>query len=433
MRKRPLTLQAYRALMSAAAPAAPLLLAWRTRHGKEDPARRGERFGRSSIKRPGGPLAWFHAASVGETNAVLPLIVSLRKQRPDIAVLLTTGTVTSAHLAAARMPKDIIHQYVPLDSPPFARRFLDHWRPDIAIFAESEIWPTLIEETSRRGIALILVNGRMSERSFNRWRSRPGAARALFGRFDLVLAQNDKYAERFSRLGAPTASAVGNLKIDAPAPPADSKLLQALKKGTAGRPLFLAASTHPGEEKIIAEVHTRLAKSHPGLLTIIGPRHPHRGGDIAEIIRSAGLRPALRSAKDALNGGADIYIADTIGELGLFYALAPVAFIGGSLVQHGGQNPVEAVKHRTVVLSGPHVRNFDDAFEALRRAGACEEIGSADELAERTDALLRDAKAREEMLKRGEKAVASMSGALEKSLKALSRRLPETQGTRRGP
>ncbi len=433
MGNRPLTLQAYRALMAAAAPAAPLLLAWRERRGKEDPARRSERLGWSSIKRPGGPLVWFHAASVGETNAVLPLIAALKEQRHDVSVLLTTGTVTSARFAKARMPRDIIHQYVPLDSPPFARRFLDHWKPDIAIFAESEIWPTLIEETAGRGVALVLVNARMSERSFNRWQRRPGAARALLGRFDLVLAQNERYAERFSKLGAPAATPVGNLKIDAPAPPADTKLLQDLKKGTAGRPLFLAASTHPGEETIITQVHARLAKSHPGLLTIIGPRHPHRGADIAEIVRSAGLRPALRSSKEALNGRADIYIADTIGELGLFYALAPVAFIGGSLVRHGGQNPIEAVKHRTVVLSGPYVKNFDDAFKALKRAGGCEEIGSADELAERIDVLLSDAEARERMLKRGEKVVASMSGALEKSLTALSSLLPRPRGTKRGP
>ena len=432
MGKRPLTLQAYRTLMTAAAPVAPLLLAWRARHGKEDLSRRNERLGRPAMERPAGPLIWFHAASVGETNAVLPLIVAMRDQRPDIAILLTTGTVTSARLATVRMPADVIHQYVPLDSPPFASHFLDHWRPEIAIFAESEIWPSLIEATARRDIALLLVNARLSERSFNRWRRRPGAARALFGRFDHVLAQNDTYAERFAQLGAPMVTAVGNLKIDAPPPPADETLLSALKKGTAGRPLFLAASTHPGEEQIITEVHGRLAKSHPGLLTIIGPRHPHRGHEIAKIVRSAGLRPALRSAKDSLNGSADIYIADTIGELGLFYALAPVAFIGGSLVHHGGQNPIEAVKHGTAILSGPHVKNFDDAFDVLKRAGGCEEISSAAELAERTDALMRDTSARKQMLKQGEAAVSSMSGALNKSFEALSDLLPQSQGTKRG-
>ncbi len=424
----PLTLRAYRAAMVAATPAAPLFLRWRERRGKEDPDRRRERLGRTAVARPSGALVWFHAASVGETSAVLPLIEALGRFRPDIRVLLTTGTVTSARFAQGRIGEQVIHQYVPLDTPDFASRFLDHWRPDTAIFAESEIWPSLIDETKRRGIPLVLVNGRVSDRSFGRWRRRPKTAAALFALFDLILAQNEKFAERFIALGAPAAVATGNLKMDAPAPAAGRNELAKLKKDIAGRPLFLAASTHPGEDRIITKVHARLAKKHAGLLTIIAPRHPHRGAEVAALAKSAGLRTARRSNSDNLNGSTEIYVADTIGELGLFYALAPIAFIGGSLVPHGGQNPVEAIQHGAVVLSGPNVGNFDDAYKALRASGGLADTRNADELTEAADRLLRDARARKQMQRGGRTALSSMSGALMKTLDALGDHLPPRRG-----
>lgn len=421
---RPLTLSAYRAAMTAMAPAAPLFLSWRERAGKEDPERRGERLGRTTMPRPAGNIAWFHAASVGETSAVLPLIEALEEFRPDIQVLLTTGTVTSARFAAARIGKRAIHQYVPLDTPEFARHFVSHWRPDIAIFAESEIWPSLIDETKRRGTPLVLVNGRVSDRSFGRWSRRPKTAAALFGVFDLILAQNDLFAERFIALGAPDTVTTGNLKMDAPPPVAGKEELVRLRKQTAGRPLFLAASTHPGEDKIIAEVHRRLTSKHGGLLTIIAPRHPHRGAEVETLAQSAGLRTARRSSGEKFNGSTDIYVADTIGELGLFYALAPVAFIGGSLVPHGGQNPVEAVQHDAVVLSGPNVGNFKDAYQALRASGGLAAANDAEELAAAADRLLGDEKARKLMLEGGRKAVSSLRGALERTLERLGDHLP---------
>lgn len=421
---RPLTLSAYRAVMAAMTPAAPLFLSWRERAGKEDPKRRSERLGRAAMPRPAGTIAWFHAASVGETSSVLPLIEALAEFRPDIQVLLTTGTVTSARFAAARIGKQVIHQYVPLDTPDFARRFVDHWQPDIAIFAESEIWPSLIDETKHRGIPLVLVNGRVSDRSYGRWRRRPKTAAALFGVFDLILAQNDLFAERFIALGAPDAVTTGNLKMDAPPPVAGKEELAQLKRQTAGRPLFLAASTHPGEDKIIAAVHSQLAAKHAGLLTIIAPRHPHRGADVESLAQSAGLQTARRSNGEKFNGTTDIYVADTIGELGLFYALAPIAFIGGSLVPHGGQNPVEAVQHDAVVLSGPNVGNFSDAYQALRASGGLAAADNAEELAAAADRLLGDAKARKQMLEGGRKAVSSLSGALERTLERLGDHLP---------
>ncbi len=278
-----LTLRAYRALMWLAAPIAPLMLAWRTRRGKEEAPRRLERYGEAGMPRPQGFLAWFHAASVGETNAVLPVIDALAAEHRDVRVLLTTGTVTSAKLARARLPKTAIHQYVPLDHQDYVQRFLSHWRPDLAVFVESEIWPNLLLETKAKEVPIVLVNGRMSASSFRRWRARPGLSRPLFSAFDLVLAQNDRLAQRFTALGAPSALSVGNLKADAPPPPVDLAGHKHLASAFTGRTVWLAASTHPGEDDMAALAHRAIKQERPDLLTVIVPRHPDRGPLIAKL------------------------------------------------------------------------------------------------------------------------------------------------------
>ena len=284
-----LTLRAYRALMRLAAPIAPLMLAWRTRRGKEEAPRRLERYGEAGMPRPPGFLAWFHAASVGETNAVLPVIDAIAAEHRDVRVLLTTGTVTSAKLARARLPKGAIHQYVPLDHQDFVQRFLSHWRPDLAVFVESEIWPNLLLETKAKEVPIVLVNGRMSASSFRRWRARPGLSRPLFSAFDLVLAQNDRLAQRFTALGAPSALSVGNLKADAPPPPVDLAGHKRLASAFSGRTVWLAASTHPGEDDMAALAHRAIKAERPDLLTVIVPRHPDRGPLIAKLLSGAGF------------------------------------------------------------------------------------------------------------------------------------------------
>lgn len=405
-------------------PVAPLLLKYRERHGKEETGRTDERLGIANVPRPEGELVWFHAASVGETNAILHLIERLMKQRPDLQILLTTGTVTSARLARARLPRRAIHQYVPLDAPDFMERFYDHWRPGIAILTESEIWPNMIAEARKRDIPLVQINGRISPRSFRRWRKRRAISRPLFSSLDLVLAQNNRYAGHFERLGSRNVIATGNLKMDAPALPADRRALGRLKKAIAPRPVFLAASTHRGEEEIVAKVHRALKKDMPGLLTIIVPRHPERGDDVCDLLKTHGLSCARRTNLDAPSATHDIYIADTIGELGLFYALAPVAFVGGSLVPHGGQNPVEAIRHETAVITGPNVHNFKEEYAALLDANACAEARNAEELTARALNLLQDEDARKTLVSNAEQAIAEMSGALELTLQALAPYLP---------
>ena len=419
-----LMLKAYRALTSVAAPFAPLILAWRTRRGKEERDRRPERYGQATAPRPQGFLAWFNAASVGEANAALPVIEAIAAERPEIRILLTTATVTSARLARTRLPKGVVHQYVPLDNPVFVQRFLRHWRPDLAVLVESEIWPNLVLDTKARRIPLLLINGRMSASSFKRWRRRPDFSRPLFSAFDLVLAQNDTLAERFAELGAVRALDVGNLKADAPPPPADLPGRRKLDAAISGRTVWLAASTHQGEDEIVRAAHCNMKAVRPDLLTIIVPRHPERGPLIAELIRAAGLQVALRSKGALPEADTDVYIADTIGELGLFYALVPVAFVGGSLVDRGGQNPVEPIKLGAAVLTGPNWQNFRDSYAALLHAGGGKEIADAASLAEAVLDLIQDESARKTMTERALQTIAAMSGALPRTLAELENYLP---------
>lgn len=418
-------LRTYRRATSILRPIAPLMLSWRERQGKEDPARRGERFGVSDRPRPEGPLVWIHAASVGETNAILPLIDGLRSANPQLNFVLTTGTVTSAKLAAARLGPRAFHQYVPLDSPEFARRFIGHWRPDLAIFTESEIWPNLILESSAGGVPMALVNARMSGRSYHRWQRNRSLSRPLFSRFDIVLAQNEDLARRFGDLGARNVSAVGNLKIDSPAPPIDARALEKLRAALGDRPALVVASTHAGEEELIADAHALMARDIAGLCTILAPRHPERGLAIAEQLKRRGLTVAQRSIGVLPGQRTDIYIADTIGELGTLYALSPVAFIGGSLVAHGGQNPIEALRHGAAVITGPHVHNFRDAYRTLLKHKGAISVNNADELARAAAFLLRSEPERLRMRAGAASALDALGGALDRTIKALTPMLPK--------
>jgi 3-deoxy-D-manno-octulosonic-acid transferase len=413
----PMTLRVYRRLSSAVVPLAPALIKRRLRLGKEDPARIGERRGLSHDVRPHGPLVWIHGASVGEVLAGAALIERLRAL--NIRILLTSGTVTSATIVAKRFPADIIHQYVPYDSPRYVARFLDHWRPSLALFIESDLWPNLILSSAARRQPKVLINGRMSQRSFPRWRRVVGTISALLDKFDICLAQSSIDAERFSALGCPNVVTTGNLKLDVPAPPADPVKLERLMALTRGRAIVVAASTHPGEEELLIEAHRALARFFPSLLTVIVPRHPDRGASIAQTITVAGLKAGLRSREELPTTATDIYVADTMGELGLFYRLAPIVFMGGSLAERGGQNPIEAVKLGAAVVHGPHVFNFTDVYEALDGSGGARSANDVDALVKQLGQLLADPEAREAMVAASTRVVQELGGALERTLAAL--------------
>jgi 3-deoxy-D-manno-octulosonic-acid transferase len=413
----PMTLRFYRRLSVAMVPLAPALIKQRLKQGKEDPARIGERRGMSRDVRPHGPLVWIHGASVGEVLAAAGLIEKLRAL--NIRILLTSGTVTSAAIVAKRFPADIIHQYVPYDSPRYVARFLDHWRPSLALFIESDLWPNLILSSAARRLPMVLINGRMSHRSFPRWRRVTATISALLGRFDVCLAQSDVDAERFSALGSRNVVTTGNLKLDVPAPPADAAKLERLMSVTRGRPIIVAASTHPGEEELLLAAHRALAGFFPSLLSVIVPRHAHRGEAIARTISASGLQVRLRSREELPTAATDIYLADTMGELGLFYRLAPIVFMGGSLVEHGGQNPIEAIKLGASIVHGPHVFNFADVYEALDDAGGARRADTQEALVKQLGQLLADPVARESSVAASERVVEQLGGALDRTLAAL--------------
>jgi len=409
----------YRAATNFAGPLVRLYLRHRAARGKEEHSRMAERQGIASAPRPDGPLLWVHAASVGEAQSVLSLVGRLLEMRGDLTVLVTSGTVTSASLLQRRLPPRALHQYVPADLPRWVRRFLTHWRPCLALFVESELWPNLILETAARGCPIVLVNGRMSARSFERWRRAPGAARALLGRFALCLGQTERDRERLEALGAPRADYVGNLKYSAAPLPADETELARLRDALAGRPLWLAASTHPGEEDLAAAAHEALAATHPALLTIVVPRHPDRGAEIASMLTARGLTVCRRSSGDIPGPDSAVYLADTLGELGLFYQLADIAFIGGSTGTLGGHNPLEAAQLSCTVLHGPDMANFRTVAADLASAEAAIPVDGAAELAGEIARLLDDPAARERLANAARKVTATNAGALDNVVAAL--------------
>ncbi len=395
--KPPFSLRAYRSAASLAKPLAKLALSRRLKAGKEDPARIGERQGEPGQARPSGPLVWLHGASVGESLSVLPLIERLSTELPETNFLVTTGTVTSAGLMEERLPPRAIHQYVPVDQPHFVRSFLDHWRPDAALFVESELWPSLIGETRARGVPMALVNGRLSPKSFESWQPRADAARSLLDAFDIVLGQDTENARRLATLSGRQVPMLGNLKQAADALPADEAALDALRRAIGERPVWVAASTHAGEEEAILDAHQQLSGRLPDLLTVIAPRHPGRGAEVQALCAQRDL-PAVRRGTGALPGPEHaLYVADTLGELGLFYRTCDVAFIGGSLVKTGGHNPLEPARLSCAIITGPHLFNFQDTYAAMRSAGGSALVRNGRDLSASLLRLMTDPVTREEM------------------------------------
>lgn len=353
--------------------------------GKEHPDRHTERLGIATQPRPDGRLVWFHAASVGESLALLELIRRLQDGDPALRALVTTGTVTSAALLSDRLPRGAIHQFIPLDFPRFVGAFLDHWRPDLAVWTESEFWPNLLIGTHARGVPMLLLNARMSRRSARRWRRfLPLAARRLVTLFAAVQAQDRATGAALARLGLPRDRLVitGTLKEDTPPLPCDEAERARLARLLAERPIWAAASTHPGEEDIVADAHAVAARSVMRFLCILVPRHPERGGAIAADLRARGFSVAQRSSGEDPDPSTAIYVADTLGELGLWYRLAPVSFVGGSLVPVGGHNPYEPAALGSAVLHGPHVTNFAEIYRKLDGADAARQVADIAALAE---------------------------------------------------
>jgi 3-deoxy-D-manno-octulosonic-acid transferase len=420
---------AWRWIAAAAAPVLRLHLRRRAAAGKEIAARLPERRGLGAA-RPPGRLLWLHAASVGEVVSVLPLVEALARRDGAWHFLITTGTVTSARLLAERLPPAlaprVAHRFVPLDVPRWVARFLDGWRPDAAVFVESELWPNLIAAARARGVTMALVNARISARAARRWGRVPGFARRVLAAFDIVLAQSEGDAARLRALGAAGATCPGNLKFAAPPLPAAAAELARLRALLGDRPAWVAASTHPGEEALAIAAHARLAPAHPRLLTILVPRHPERGAAVAGL---AGALPVARRAAGQDPGPSTaVLVADTLGELGLWYRLAQLAFMGGSLVPHGGQNPLEPARLGCPVLAGPHTWNFSDILDRMGAAGGLTRIDPGPDpaaaLAEALGAMLTNPDRRAAQAKAAAAVAAAQAGLPDRIAEALAPLLP---------
>jgi 3-deoxy-D-manno-octulosonic-acid transferase len=384
--------------MDLALPVLRRRVARRLAEGGVAAARAAERDGRASLPRPRGRVVWVHGVSVGECLSALPLIEALIALRPDWHVLMTSVTAASAEVVAPRLPPGVLHQFAPLDAGPAIRRFLDHWQPALAVFVESELWPQTLEALAGRGVPVALVNARLSARSAGRWRRFGRTARQVVGRFALIHCQDAATAAVLNELG-PAGGAVAfvgpNLKAAARLGPPDPAALAAMRAAIGGREVWVAASTHPGEEAAVLAAQAQLVARWPGLLLILAPRHPARRGEIAALIAGAGLRHAARGSGAALPGPRDqVYLADTLGEMALWYDLAPVVFLGGSWVPVGGHNPFEPAAAGAVVLHGPMNANFEAVFAALDGAGGGESVADRAELVDAVGRLLGDPGAR---------------------------------------
>ena len=423
-----LGLAAYLAASSRSETLALRVLRHRVASGKEDSSRTGERFGRAGIVRPDGQIAWLHSASVGEVLSILDLVRILGERRPQLSFLLTTGTLSSAKLLQRRMPRRTVHQFIPYDLRPAIAKFLDHWRPSVGILTESELWPALICETHDRHIPLLFVNARMSRSSYHRWRWVPGIAASLLRRFEGALVQDDCTARYLSRLGFPRdrMEVLGSLKGAADNLPLDKEAHDQFLKAISGRPMWLAASTHEGEDEIVAAAHRLLLERERQLLLAVVPRHPERGVGIAELFRQAGFSVKLRSRGELPEAGDQVYVADTLGELGVWYRVSSVCFLGGSLVDVGGHNPYEPAFLKSAIVHGPHVKNFASEFERLARANGATMVESCHDLAMAIKYSLNGGEA-VEMSGRAFRALARSKDVTVRAAEAILSHLPEPQ------
>lgn len=357
---------------------------------KEHSTRFNERLGNYKTPRPEGKLYWLHGASVGESVSMLPLIDKLLRENPDLSILVTTGTLTSAEIMAKRLPKRAFHQFIPFDVPAFAQKLIKHFKPDAVLWFESEFWPSLLSEVKKAKIPLILVNGRISDKSFETWKKFKFVSKEILSCFSLCLGQSEQDKNRLILLGAPKVACVGNLKFAGMPLPVDQNKLNVLKQQIGERKVFLLSSTHNDEEERFALYLPWLKENIQNVLTIVAPRHPNRGDDITRMYRCRNFNVAQRSREEDITPETDIYVADTIGEMGLWYALSAVSFVGGSIISHGGQNFMEAARDKNAVIVGPNMQNFAEIMNRARFDDAVWQVNSAEDVVEETITLFRN-------------------------------------------
>ena len=348
--------------------------------GKEDVKRFNERIGRPIKERPEGKLIWFHGASVGESVSMLPLINKLLENSPDTYVMVTTGTTTSADIMGKRLPERAFHQYIPIDNPAFAKRFVKYWQPDLVLWFESDFWPAMLSTIKKKNIPLVLVNGRISNKSFKRWQQFDFISKELLSCFTFCLGQSEEDAYRLRVLGAKDSMCLGNLKFAGLPIPVDEEKKKEITKQIGKRRIFCISSTHENEEQMLGKHFKRLFERHPDSFVLIVPRHPQRGEAVKQQIQELGYNVSLRSANEKITPKTQVYIADTIGELGIWYSISPVVFIGGSLIPHGGQNFMEPSRLKDAVIVGPYMHNFTEAMQRAQKANGIIQVNDAEEV-----------------------------------------------------
>lgn len=419
--------RSYLLASTLAGPLARPILQRRLARGKEDGERIDERLGNASAPRPNGQLIWMHGASVGEAMSLLPLLKHLLAQRDELRVLVTTGTVTSARRLSDLLPDRALHQFVPVDTRPAVRNFLDHWQPDLAIWVESELWPRLVTDSARRGTPMALVNARFSGKTLNSWKRAPLMLRALLDSFRIIRTQDPETSVRLRQFRIASRFA-GNMKALIEPPECEPSALEAAKSAVAGRQVWLAASTHPADEQQVIPAQVQLKdRLDTSPLLVLAPRHPERGSEVEEALTMAGLSVAVRSRGEAPNAQTDVWLADTLGEMGLWYRIAPVTFAAGSFGTAGGHTPFEPILLDSAVVRGPNVSNFGPVYAALDARGGAVTIDSAAELASAVEKLLVDDRAHAQIIG----AAHAAHDDLKPDLDALTRELLELLDSKR--
>ena len=357
----------YRILINLIILISPLIIFFRIINNKEDKIRFKEKFCFFSKKRGNGKLIWFHGSSVGEIVSIIPLIEKLEKKKSISKILITSSTLSSSKVLSKFKFKKTIHQFFPVDSNMLTKKFLNYWKPSIAIFIDSEIWPNMIFNIKENNIPLLLLNARITKKSFNRWKNIPTFSKSLFSKFNICLSQNKETCKYLKHLGAKKIKLFGNLKFSESNNEKNNNINNKLKKIFKFRKIWCAASTHNTEEKLSALVHKKLKKKYKDLITIIIPRHIQRTNDIINEAKNLNLNVQTRSLNNKINNKTDIYLVDTYGESKSFYRICKTVFLGGSLVNHGGQNPIEAARFGCKIIHGPYIQNFTEVYKLLKK------------------------------------------------------------------
>ena len=381
-------LNLYRLLINLVLLISPLIIILRLIKKKEHPIRFKEKFCFFPIKRGNGKLVWFHGSSVGEILSIIPLVEKLEKNKSIKKILITSSTLSSSKVLTKFKLKKTVHQFFPIDANFLTKKFLDYWNPAIAIFVESEIWPNMLINVKKKSIPLVLLNARITKESYKKWKMISLLSKFLFESFDISFPQNYETKKYLNSLGVKKIKFLGNLKFSESKTQKNIALNKNIEKIFKSRKIWCAASTHNGEEKICIEAHQKLKKKYKKLLTVIIPRHVHRVNNIYKEVNKMGFKVQIHSKKSKIKKDTDIYLVDTYGETKSFFKICNTVFLGGSIVNHGGQNPLEPARFGCKILHGPNIQNFTEVYRLLNKENLSFKFYNTNQLAKSVDQSL---------------------------------------------